>query len=178
MVRPLLLSFYFCFLHYRPDGCRGAVLLRLNTNSLVELWLHHELTSYATSKGADTAPLVFLDFFLEERTSPKLKMAANRNSPKVHRSKVHPDLEYTVESFCVGYKKSVHKNGRGPLVCHGLNFVRVTVKKGEVRKVLVLEVLHCLYTFFLWLMLAGGTSPPHTHTHAACAISVFPPDSN
>jgi hypothetical protein len=59
-------------------------------------------------------------------------MAGNRNSPKVHRSKVHPDLEYTVESFCVGYKKSVHKNGRGPLVCHGLNFVRVTVKKGEL----------------------------------------------
>ena len=64
----------------------------------------------------------------------RIKMASNRNSSKVHKSKLYPDLEYTVDSLCLGYRKSAHKSGRGSLVCHGVNFVKVTVKRGEVSR--------------------------------------------
>ena len=57
-------------------------------------------------------------------------MATGRNSKSY---KEENDLEYSVDCYCLGYKKHVFKNSKGPSVCHGVNFVKVVIKNGEVR---------------------------------------------
>ena len=54
-----------------------------------------------------------------------------------YRSKARPGLEYTVESFCFGYKEAAQgkpKKSRQS-VCYGVNFVKVTINKGEVSRI-------------------------------------------
>lgn len=54
-----------------------------------------------------------------------------------YRSKARPGLEYSVESFCFGYKEAVHSKPKKSRqsVCYGVNFVKVTINKGEVSMV-------------------------------------------
>lgn len=94
--------------------------------------LHHHRMSCDNSANAPMGEVRGgHNFSTKGFPSVQFKMAADKRR---YRSKTRPSLEYTVESFCFGYKKAAQnqaKKGR-PLVCYGVNFVKVTINKGEV----------------------------------------------
>lgn len=106
--------------------------------TFIPLRLRHLRCSDCTTICGVATTRVYRDgvsIFLAQWGFPSNRLHAKMSTDKRrYRSKARPGLEYTVESFCFGYKDAVHgkpKKARQS-VCYGVNFVKVTINKGEV----------------------------------------------